>query len=235
MSVAARQLPRTAQRIRIKPEQRFLLHNVSWESYELISKGLGERPIRATYDRGCLELMMPSREHDRIKMVWGKLIDVLAEELRVTIAAAGSMTQKRKDLARGIEADQCYHTKSWPLIRGKRELDFSVDPASDLALEVDVASLSVSRLPIYAALRVSEVWRFDGATIQVLLLGPDGQYTESDHSPTFPGVPITELVRFLLMWNTHDDLTIAREFRAWLRDHLAKSKKKKPRRRRKDS
>ena len=234
MSGAARQVPRTTQGIRIKPEQRFFLCNVSWEDYELISDGLGERWIRATYDRGQLELMMPSHEHELIKWTWGQLVAVMAEEMRIPVKGAGSATQRRKDLSRAIEADDCFYIKSWPRIRGKRKPDLAADPPPDLALEVDVTSLSLKRLPIYAALRVPEVWRFDGATIHVLLLNASGDYEESDHSPTFPGVPIAGLVTFLMMWSTDDDTTIRHAFRTWLRQQLAR-RKKQPRRPRRDS
>lgn len=235
MSVAAQYLPRRVRKMCIKSAQQFLLHNVSWRSYLLFGEALGERSLRATYDRGRLELMMPTREHERIKTIWGRLVEVLAEEFNLETAAAGSMTHKREDLQRGIEADQCYHIRSWPLIIGKGELDLNVDPPADLALEVDVTSLSISRLPIYAAFRIPEVWRFDGETIHVLLLNDKGDHEESDASPTFPGVPISGLVPFLLMWNTDDDVTIVRAFRAWLRQQLARSKKKRPPRRRKES
>ena len=40
--------------------QRFLLHNISWETYKTFLSVLGDRPIRLTYDQGNLELISPS-------------------------------------------------------------------------------------------------------------------------------------------------------------------------------
>jgi Uma2 family endonuclease len=178
---------------------------------------------------------MPSGEHEMIKSIWRCLVETLAEEMNLPLRSAGSMTQKWQAHEREIEADECFYIKSWPKIRGKRQFVPGVDPFSDLALEVDVTSLSIARLPIYASLRVPEVWRFEGESIHVLLLNDRGDYEESEYSPTFSGVSIAGLVPFLLMWD-EDLFTIVRAFRAWLGQQLSRPKKKgKQPRRRKDT
>ena len=50
---------------------------------------------------------------------------------------------------------------------------------------------------IYAALRVPEVLRCDGATLRAHLLQPDGSWQASETSPTFPKVPLAGIVPFL--------------------------------------
>ena len=42
-------------------------------------------------------------------------------------------TFRREDLEKGLEPDQCYYITNEPKIRGKLELDLSVDPPPDLA------------------------------------------------------------------------------------------------------
>ena len=54
-------------------------------------------------------------------------------------------------------------------------IDLTLDPPPDLAIEIDMTSPSIPRLPIYCALGIPEVWRFDGETM-VLLALVNGKY-----------------------------------------------------------
>ena len=46
-------------------EQKVLLENISWETYERLRAEHPESAApRFTYDNGCLELMVPSIEHE---------------------------------------------------------------------------------------------------------------------------------------------------------------------------
>ncbi|MEO8892528.1 MAG: Uma2 family endonuclease, partial [Coleofasciculaceae cyanobacterium] len=65
----------------------------------------------------------------------------------------------------GKEPDSCYYIQNEAQVRGKIELDFTVDPPPDLALEIDITSSSINQLEIYADLGIPEVWRYDGRTI----------------------------------------------------------------------
>ena len=49
-------------------ENRFVL-DTDWEGYLKISEVVGERPIRVTYDRGKLEIMTVSYEHEQMKSI----------------------------------------------------------------------------------------------------------------------------------------------------------------------
>jgi len=204
-------------------EQRLLLHGISWEAYEQIGEALRDRAgLRLTFDQGRLELMTLSPEHEGYKGVFHLLIQILAEELQVVVKNLGSMTCKRNERERGLEPDECYYTKSWPLVRGKRRLDLAVDPPPDLVVEIDITHSAVDRLSIYASLKVGEVWRFDGESLQVFCLQPDGNYVECDHSPTFPGIALADLSRWVRQGLNEDDVTLARAFRAWVREQLDK-------------
>jgi Uma2 family endonuclease len=201
-------------------EQRFLLRNISWRTYETFLAELGERPIRLTYDRGNLELMAPSYRHESWAYLLARFVDTLAEELSIPFKAGRTTTFKREDLERGLEPDDCFYFANVALILGKTEIDLACDPAPDLALEIDITSSSLDRLSIYAALRVGEVWRFDGQALQVYRLRGDGSYEQCQRSPTFPGVPLARLVEFLLQATETDDMTLLRAFRAWVRQEV---------------
>src|SRR5271168_751874 len=109
-----------------------------------------DRPIRFTYDRGELEIMTVSPEHDRDKMWLARLFQVLTEELDIDIACYGSMTMRREDLERGMEPDQCFWVQHEPQIRGRTDIDLENDPPPDLVMEVEISRSVVARLPILA-------------------------------------------------------------------------------------
>ena len=196
--------------------QHIVLDGVSWELYEHLLKEIGNRPIRLTYDNGNLEIMPPLYEHELPKKLIARAIETLAEELDIPLQAAGSTTFRRRAKQRGLEPDECYYVQSARLIRGKRSLSLPKDPPPDLAVEIDVTSRSIARLPIYAALGVPEVWRYDGGAVQCLHLRSDGRYVEAEYSRAFPMLRPRELTRFVRTVPT--DLTAAaKAFRQWIR------------------
>ena len=215
--------------------QSIVLHDVDWRTYKKVSDAFRERHIRFTYDRGMLEIMTLSSEHESPKKLIGRFVDVLTEELNLPVRGIGSTTLRRKTQLRGLEPDDCYYVKNAPLVLNKKRIDLRVDPPPDLAVEVDVTSSSVDRMGIYAVLRVPEVWRYDGQALRVFLLNALGEYVESDHSLSFPTLPVGELNHFLGQWLEKDDTTIIRQFRAWVREKVvpaskAAGKRERPRR-----
>jgi Uma2 family endonuclease len=201
--------------------QRFLLRDVDWSSYRALADALGERHVRLTYDRGNLEFMTISHGHERWSKLLGQFVEVLTEELNMPRQSGGSTTLNREELERGIESDQCYYLGNEPLVRDKDEIDLTVDPPPDLAIEIDITRSSLNRMGIYAALRVPEVWRFDGTVLRVYRL-VGGNYVEVDHSMHFPFVPMAEVQAFLLRRGQTDETTLVKSFRQWVRDQIAR-------------
>jgi Uma2 family endonuclease len=205
------------------PEQRFLLHDVGWPTYVAVGDLLGDRPaLRLTYDRGTLEFMTTSPEHEIYKKRMGRLIETLAEEFSLAVATAGNMTFRREDLGRGLEADDCFWIAQEPWMRGKLAWDPAADPPPDLALEIEISRSAVNRMGIYAALGVPEVWRFDGEALRAHLLQPDRTYQPSESSPSFPGMPLAGIVPYLQPSAATDYLGMIRSFRLWVREQLAR-------------
>lgn len=200
--------------------QRMLLQNVSWQFYEWFSGEMGERPIRITYDRGNMELMSPSFQHETAGTLLGKMVSALAEELNIPIKAGKSTTFRREDLERGLEPDECFYTVNVPIILGRTEIDLSRDPPPDLAIEVDITRSSLDRLGIYAALGVPEIWRFDGHGLTVHVLRAEGGYEVRERGPSFPMIVPSDLVRFVQDGTHTDDTTLLRAFRAWVRAEI---------------
>lgn len=170
-------------------EQRVLLENVGWETYESLLSGRGEnRAPRFTYDRGMLEVMSPSSEHESISYYLGLMVAVLSEETGVDVYGVGSTTFKRTDIQRGFEPDSCFYIQNEELIRGKSRIDLNLDPPPDLVIGVDITSPTLDKLPIYAQMGISEVWRYDGDDLSFFTLD-NKKYSEVETSIVLP--PIT--------------------------------------------
>ena len=208
----------------IPGSQRLVLHNVPWQSYVAIGAALSDRPgLRMTYDRGNLEFSTTSPEHEIYKKRLGRLLEVLAEECGLRVEPLGNMTMRREELERGLEPDECFWIANEPHMRARLDWDPKRDPPPDLVIEIEISRSALDRMGIYAALRVPEVWRCDGATLQAHLLQSDGLWRASETSPTFPKIPLAGIVPFLQPSETVGYLSMIRAFRAWVREQLARS------------
>jgi Uma2 family endonuclease len=81
-----------------QPEQCIQLSGISWQTYQTLLAELSERRLRLTYNRGILEIMAPSPEHELYKKLASRFVETIAEELRISIYPLGSMTFNRSDL-----------------------------------------------------------------------------------------------------------------------------------------
>ncbi|HEY2251744.1 MAG TPA: Uma2 family endonuclease, partial [Planctomycetaceae bacterium] len=144
-----------------------------------------------------------------------RLLETLTEVLDIPILSLGNTTFRREDSARGLEPDECWYIGHEEQMRGRDSIDLLIDPPPDLVIEIEISRSVLDRMDIYAALGVPEVWRCDGRSITVAVLAGDG-YTESDHSPTFPNVPLSGIVEHLNLRNQTDETSIVRAFRAWI-------------------
>jgi Uma2 family endonuclease len=201
-------------------EQRTVLHNVSWDTFESLLKDTGEdRVSRFAYDCGTLEIMTPLFEHENPKIQFDRLIFSLAEELDIELRSAGSTTLKRKIIKKGIEPDTCYYIQNEPAIRGKETLNLETDPPPDLAIEIDITSSSVNKLNIYAALGVTELWKYDGEVLNFYQL-IEGKYIEIQFSVAFPAITVSDMTRFIQQSKTMGEIALLKSFRAWVRGKI---------------
>jgi Uma2 family endonuclease len=199
-------------------DQRIVLHNVSWETYERLLDERGDSRVpRLAYDRGELEIMSPSLEHESVAYFSALLVAVLAEEMGVNAYGVGSTTYNRGDLGRGFEPDASFYTRNEARIRGKRRIDLEVDPPPDLVIEVDITSPSLDKFPIYARLGVHEVWRYDGARTTIFAL-EEGEYVEAGESVALPPLTSDVLTRFVQESTSLGSTDWLRRVREWARE-----------------
>src|SRR5262245_45161772 len=104
-------------------ETRYLVHGVSWATYEALLHDFRERGPRMTYDRGGLEFMTALYPHERFCHLIGRLIDTFTLETNSPIHGGGSTTLRKAAVQRGLEPDESYWIQSEPLMRGKKDFD----------------------------------------------------------------------------------------------------------------
>jgi Uma2 family endonuclease len=198
------------------------LTGISWQTYEALAAELVDRRLRLTYNRGYLEIMAPSPEHELSKKILGRFVETLAEETNLSIYPLGSTTFKRPDLI-GVEPDECFYIRRIDAVQGKKRLNLADDPAPDLVLEIDVTNSSLNRLQVYADLGVAEVWIYDGESLMIKQL-QNGSYNIASASQFFVNVPISDITRFLQQSQTVDYLELVKSFRDWVKFLLSVSK-----------
>ena len=208
--------------VRNHSDQRLLLYGVSWQEYGRTLRAFAERPsLRVTYDRGVLELMTLSLERESIVRFFSLLILALTLELGLPLKGGGSTTFRKRGRRRGLEPDECYWIASESLVRGKDKIDLRRDPPPDLALEVDISYSTLDRMTIYAALRVPEVWRYDGRALDFWILGLDGRYAAAARSKAMPQVASADLTGLLALRGGMDENALFRHFQSWARQRFA--------------
>jgi Uma2 family endonuclease len=205
-------------------EQRVVLYNVSWDTYERLVDEINNPGTRLLYDEGQLEIKSPRERHDRCKELLGRLVEGVTEELNMTLRSTGSTTWRRKTKKKGIEADKSYYLTSAPKVRGKPEVDLKSDPPPDLAIEVENTSSAIDQLAIYATLKVPEVWRYDGVTLTIHALPNHRSYVEQNQSQFFPREATVKMVEWLAKCDEIDEVEWVREFRRWVRENLVKAR-----------
>lgn len=195
-------------------DPRVWLEGVSWEVYLYLRQLQENRNVRMTYDEGSLELMSPSKLHERIAELMGRMIAVWTEERGIRIQGCGAVTFQRQP--KGLEPDRCYYIQNEKAVRRHDELDLERDPPPDLVVEIDVTSPSRSRLPIYAALGVPEVWWWRSEALKFFRL-EGGEYLERENSGALPGFPRQAAEALLAERRECDDTALTQRFRQQVR------------------
>jgi Uma2 family endonuclease len=208
------------EKIRLRGEKRIVLADISWELYECLRDNDGNRHVRMAYDNRRLELMSPSPDHAAIKRLIGRMIEAITEEMNIPCRSLSDTTWKRADLAKGLEADECYYILNHHHVRRRRHVDLAVDPPPDLAVETEISRSIVPRLRIYAALGVPEIWRWRKKGLTAYSLGADGEYVEREFSLNLPKLRVKDLEAFLDFEISADETAWIRNFRVWVREQL---------------
>jgi Uma2 family endonuclease len=174
------------------PDRRVIFRGVNWNFYESLVNSIPESSrMQIDYDGEDLEIMVRGRDHERYKARLARIVEILADEFEIPCDALSESTWKRPDLNRGLEADESYYFQVEKLAAAaaadaRQSKDIADYPNPDLAIEVDISAPQIDRAAIYAAMKVVEVWRFDGDELVIEILTAEGNYAPVDASSFLP-------------------------------------------------
>lgn len=110
----------------------------------------------------------------------------------------------------GIEPDYCFYIDNWSAIAGKDRVDWEVDPAPDLVIEVDVTSYT--NVDDYLPYKVPEVWLFKQQLLIYQL--QEDSYVLQSNSQYFPDFDLSKIVlEYLQISRQRNTSTANRELR----------------------
>ncbi len=197
-----------------------VLNDISWETYEKLLEIFSDRSIpRLTYYQGTLELIIPGTEREVYSWNLGQLVAELTAAMGLEIIGFKSSTWRRQEQATGKEADECFYIQNEAKVRNKLQIDLTVDPPPDLAIEVDLTHSSIDAMSVYAELKVPEVWLWRQGKLTINILKEEG-YVESETSLAFGYFPVKEIAQFMNFESNKGHNAKMREFRQWIRANL---------------
>ena len=218
------------ERLTSIPDRRVVFRGVDWSFYDRLVDSIPERSnIHVDYDGKDLELMGKGRKHGKGSGLLGQLVETIAQELGIPYSTLADTTWKRPALMRGLEADRCYYFLPEKIAADAAALERGSDdiadyPNPDLAIEIDISRPQVDRAGIYAALRVAEVWRFDGRQVVIERLTSEGRYAAVEASGFLP-IRAEEVKRWIVDENSVDESAWAMRLRAEFRARAANQTK----------
>ncbi len=184
------------QAIELSPGSHISIHNLSWQDFETILDNLGEkRNTRVAYYQGTLDIMSPLAIHERPHRIIADIVKTILDAQGRDWEDFGSTTLKRPVIA-GVEPDTCFYIQNASRVKGCTNMNLSIYPPPDLAIEADVTSITT--LNAYIAIGVPEAWIYKDGQLTINVLN-ENSYVQLSSSPVFPDLAITQLVPPLVL------------------------------------
>jgi len=197
--------------------RRILLNDVSWKEYELFLEDFAEKAgWRLAYNEGKLEIMPPTLEHEYFGFSFHDFVRAYCDKFDIELIGARSTTFRHKLLEKGVEPDECYYIESAEKVIGKK-FKSKEYPMPDVAVEIDVTTNSLDKFPIYSALKVPEVWVFDGKKVSFNKLRGK-KYHQILHSVALPLLSAEKLTEYLKLSREKGQTLALKEFRQHLNE-----------------
>ena len=207
----------TRENIQLSPGADIVLRNQTWADYETLLAQRGDKPTPKIYfdaQTQEIRLMAPSPRHGNRSDALSDLVKCLLRYQGRDYQSFDPITLKRAG-TQGVEPDTCFYIERRQAILGKEKIDLAVDPPPDLALEVDLTSLT--RAQDYENIAVPELWIYRGETLGIYKF-ENGRYVEKLDSSTFENIPIKKLMPKYIEKAWREGVSVAvREFEDWLR------------------
>ena len=167
-------------------DQRIVMYGVPWSHFEVQLALRDDAAVpRFAYLDGTLQLLKPSKDHERLKSYLGRLLEAYALERDIDLSPYGAWTLKHAPAAAGLEPDECF------IVGPDQD-----KPIPDLAIDVVWTRGGIDKLEIYRRLGVGEVWTWKDERIEVHVL-EDDRFERAARSRLFPGLDLDLLVSLL--------------------------------------
>jgi Uma2 family endonuclease len=199
------------------------LQRVPYDVYARLRDEPTNGHLRMAFHDGTLEIMSPEYIHEVPSRRLGLLIAILAGELGLPCTGSASTTFRRRGAGPfkggGKEPDESFYLANEHKILGKATIDLDKgDPPPDLWIEVDNRAGTKGRLPVYAALGVPEVWRYNARkkTIWFGRLDDTGKYDEVERSVALPMLTRSLVLEALSLGDSRSESVYYRLVRDWV-------------------
>ncbi len=203
-----------------RAEDRVLLRNISWETYErLLAERVNASGTRFFYNDGNVEITVVHIGHERPNRTLARIAEIVAEETSCDFVATGSTTCKRDDLEKGFEPGSSFYFRYADEVRDKDKTDLASDPPPELIIEVDIASSSLNHFPLYAAIGIAEIWRYDGTCVRFHSL-EGSVYSPIEESIVLPPMTAAQATIFVELDRREKATVWLRAVRQWIRDRV---------------
>ncbi|MGA1622192.1 MAG: Uma2 family endonuclease [Synechocystis sp.] len=169
----------------LDPGSEVILHHQTWADFEALLAIKQEKTFPKLYfnaQTGEIHLMSPLPSHGQRINILGDLVKAMLRVQGKDWEAYDPITLKQFKQA-GVEPDTCFYVDNRQAILGKERFDLSVDPPPDLAIEVDMSSLTL--LDAYVPIGVPEVWIYRSGQLKIYRLQGE-KYQHELQSLLFP-------------------------------------------------
>ncbi len=91
----------------------------------------------------------------------------------------------------GIKPDYCFYIDNWQTVSGKKRINWEVELAPDLVIEIDITSYT--NVDDYLAFKVPEFWLFKDEIVTIYSLQGE-RYIVTNCSCYFPEIDVLNLI-----------------------------------------
>ena len=191
----------------LSPGSEIILRNQSWQDYEDLLAIRQDKKLPKLYfnaQNQGIRLMSSLPSHANRIDTLRDLVKSLLRFQQKDWQSFDPITLKQFKQA-GVEPDTCFYIANYQAILGKERIDLSIDPPPDLAIEVDLTSLT--NLEAYKPIGIPELWIYNSGVLKIYLF-VDENYQESSQSLIFEDWDVKSILpKYVeLAWNKGSSL-----------------------------
>lgn len=194
------------------------LTGIDWETYEDISKEIGESsPVHLTYKKGVLIIMPVTELHEFLTSLLHNFITFAGIALQKNVVPTGKAAMRSKQREFAVEPDLSFFISKAHIHTVKSFVPDELEIVPDIVCEIDVHHPSDDKFEIYAEFGVSEFWQYDGVSLRIFKLQADGKYREMEQSEELSILTSEILSAYLQRGKNEAQFTkVLSDFQNWL-------------------